>query len=70
MPDFNRMAGGFDRFLSLIHPVTLALLDHLPAPPVGATVLDVACGTGEPGVDAGPPLSGDSACSASTAPPR
>ena len=50
MPDFNRMAGGFDRFLSLIHPVTLALLDHLPAPPVGATVLDVACGTGEPGL--------------------
>lgn len=50
MPDFNRMAGSFDRFLSQIHPVTLAVLDHLPAPAAGATVLDVACGTGEPGL--------------------
>ncbi len=50
MPDFNRMAASFDRFLPQIHPVTLALLDHLPAPATGATVLDVACGTGEPGL--------------------
>lgn len=50
MPDFNRMAASFDRYLPQIHPVTLALLDHLPAPAPGATVLDVACGTGEPGL--------------------
>lgn len=50
MPDFNRMAASFDRHLPQVHPVTLALLDHLPAPEAGATVLDVACGTGEPGL--------------------
>lgn len=50
MPDFNQMAGSFDRFLPLIQPVALALLEHLPAPAAGATVLDVACGTGEPGL--------------------
>ncbi len=49
-PDFNQMAGRFDRFLPLIHPVSLAILDHLPDPAAGATVLDVACGTGEPGL--------------------
>jgi ubiquinone/menaquinone biosynthesis C-methylase UbiE len=49
-PDFNRMAASFDRFLPQIHPVTLALLDHLPALATGASVLDVACGTGEPGL--------------------
>jgi SAM-dependent methyltransferase len=50
MPDFNRMAASFDHYLPQVHPVTLALLDHLPAPAAGATVLDVACGTGEPGL--------------------
>jgi ubiquinone/menaquinone biosynthesis C-methylase UbiE len=50
MPDFNQMANSFDRYLPQIHPVALALLDHLPAPDPGATVLDVACGTGEPGL--------------------
>ncbi len=49
-PDFNQAAADFDRFLPQIHPVTLALLDHLPMPAPGATVLDVACGTGEPGL--------------------
>src|SRR4051812_8850174 len=50
MPDFNKMAAHFDRFLPLIHPVGLAVLDHLPALRAGADVLDVACGTGEPGL--------------------
>ncbi len=50
MPDFGRMAARFDRFLPQIHPVTLALLDHLPPLADGAAVLDVACGTGEPGL--------------------
>jgi ubiquinone/menaquinone biosynthesis C-methylase UbiE len=50
MPDFDRMAATFDRFLPQIHPVTLALLERLPELAAGATVLDVACGTGEPGL--------------------
>lgn len=50
MPDFNKMAADFDRFLPQVHPVSLAILDHLPAPAAGQTVLDVACGTGEPGL--------------------
>lgn len=50
MPDFNRMAASFDRYLPQVHPVTLALLDRLPAPAPDTTVLDVACGTGEPGL--------------------
>ena len=50
LPDYDRLATEFDRFLPLVHPVTLALLEHLPVPADGATVLDVACGTGEPGL--------------------
>ena len=50
LPDYNRMAADFDRFLPQIHPVTLALLEKLPALTAGASVLDVACGTGEPGL--------------------
>jgi ubiquinone/menaquinone biosynthesis C-methylase UbiE len=49
-PDFNRMAADFDRYLPHIHPVTLAVLEHLPPPATAETVLDVACGTGEPGL--------------------
>lgn len=49
-PDFNHLAAQFDRFLPKIEPVTTAILEHLPALPKGATVLDVACGTGEPGL--------------------
>jgi ubiquinone/menaquinone biosynthesis C-methylase UbiE len=48
--DFGDLASHFDRFLPQIHPVTLALLDHLPALAASQTVLDVACGTGEPGL--------------------
>lgn len=44
------MAAKFDRFLPQIHPVSLAVLDHLPELADGAAVLDVACGTGEPGL--------------------
>ncbi|MEZ4364504.1 MAG: methyltransferase domain-containing protein [Kofleriaceae bacterium] len=33
-----------------IHAVTLALLERLPALSAGSVVLDVACGTGEPGL--------------------
>jgi ubiquinone/menaquinone biosynthesis C-methylase UbiE len=48
--DFDQLATDFDRFLPQIHPVTLALLDRLPPPAAGAKLLDVACGTGEPGL--------------------
>jgi SAM-dependent methyltransferase len=50
MPDFDRMAAVFDRYLPLIEPVGSAVLARLPALPDGALVLDVACGTGEPGL--------------------
>ena len=50
LPDYNALAAVFDRFLPLIQPVTGAILEHLPALPAGARVLDVACGTGEPGL--------------------
>ncbi|HEX8678713.1 MAG TPA: class I SAM-dependent methyltransferase [Chthoniobacterales bacterium] len=30
--------------------MTGAILEHLPPPTLGARVLDVACGTGEPGL--------------------
>lgn len=49
-PDFNHLAAHFDRFLPLIHPVSVALLERLPGLAAGARVLDVACGTGEPGL--------------------
>lgn len=48
--DYDRMAAHFDRFLPLVEPVGLAVLEHLPTLPEGACVLDVACGTGEPGL--------------------
>lgn len=50
LPDFDAMAGSFDRFLPLIEPVSGAILDRLTRLPAGARVLDVACGTGEPGL--------------------
>lgn len=50
LPDYDRMAADFDLFLPLIQPVGLAVLGHLPKLPEGANVLDVACGTGEPGL--------------------
>jgi ubiquinone/menaquinone biosynthesis C-methylase UbiE len=50
LPDFDRKAVHFDLFLPLIQPVGLAVLGHLPKLPEGANVLDVACGTGEPGL--------------------
>lgn len=50
LPDYDRLASAFDRWLPLIEPVGLAVLDHLPALSDNARVLDVACGTGEPGL--------------------
>jgi ubiquinone/menaquinone biosynthesis C-methylase UbiE len=50
LPDYDRMAADFDLFLPHVHPVTWAVLEHLPTLSEGASVLDVACGTGEPGL--------------------
>ena len=50
LPDYDRLAAAFDRWLPLIEPVGLAVLDRLPALLDKARVLDVACGTGEPGL--------------------
>jgi ubiquinone/menaquinone biosynthesis C-methylase UbiE len=50
LPDYDRIGANFDRWLPLIEPVTLAILERLPVPADGSTVLDVACGTGEPGL--------------------
>src|SRR6478752_2965284 len=50
LPDYNALADRFDRFLPLIQPVSEALLSHLPELAQGAQVLDVSCGTGEPGI--------------------
>jgi SAM-dependent methyltransferase len=48
--DFGELAARFDRFLPQIHAVGLAVLERLPGLAGGETVLDVACGTGEPGL--------------------
>ncbi len=48
--DFERKAAVFDRYLPLIEPVGRAVLDQLPPLEDRASVLDVACGTGEPGL--------------------
>lgn len=50
MIDYNKMGEIFDRYLPLIQPVGEAILGHLPTLPEDSQVLDVACGTGEPGL--------------------
>lgn len=49
-PDFNKFAGSYDRFLTLIAPVGEAIIEKLPANLDTFHILDVACGTGEPGL--------------------
>ncbi|HET6370330.1 MAG TPA: class I SAM-dependent methyltransferase [Nitrospiria bacterium] len=48
-PDWNEMAKTFDTWLPYIQPVADRLIDALDLKP-GLKVLDVACGTGEPGL--------------------
>ena len=50
LPDYNALAAVFDRFLPLVTPVTDAILERVAPLPRNARVLDVACGTGEPGL--------------------
>lgn len=48
-PDWNRIAQGFDLWVPHIAPVGEALIERLDLHP-GDRVLDLACGTGEPGL--------------------
>ena len=48
--DFDRLADGFDQMLPVLAPVTHRIIHHVPEPAAGAKVLDIACGTGEPGL--------------------
>lgn len=47
---FDRLAEEFDRFAPYLEAVTTAILERLPKPDAGWTVLDLSCGTGEPGL--------------------
>jgi len=47
--DWNELADSFDAWLPYIQPVAERLIDRLALHP-GLRVLDVACGTGEPGL--------------------
>ena len=48
--DYDGLAAGFDEILPLLAPVTDRLAARTPGLVTGAAVLDVACGTGEPGL--------------------
>jgi ubiquinone/menaquinone biosynthesis C-methylase UbiE len=48
-PDFDRAARDWDRLNALPRPVSVAVAEALPEPPSGALILDLGCGTGEPG---------------------
>ena len=50
LPDYNALAAVFDRVIPLVAPVTDAILEHITPLAASARVLDVACGTGEPGL--------------------
>lgn len=48
--DFDRRAVEYDRGLPRVQPMTDALLGRLPKIDDGGLVLDIGCGTGEPGL--------------------
>ena len=47
---FDQLGAAYDRFLPYLLPVSEAVLAGLPGLATGALVLDLACGTGEPGL--------------------
>jgi ubiquinone/menaquinone biosynthesis C-methylase UbiE len=48
--DFDRQAADFDQFLPLLAPVADRLTEAMTGLKPGESVLDIACGTGEPGL--------------------
>ncbi|GIJ52054.1 hypothetical protein Val02_89400 [Virgisporangium aliadipatigenens] len=48
--DFDELAAKFDRILPILEPVTERIADHLGPLTPGTELLDLACGTGEPGL--------------------
>ncbi len=50
IPDFDKFAASYDRFLYLIEPVSETIFSRMPAHLSARKILDVACGTGEPGL--------------------
>jgi len=48
--DFDQVAANFDQFLPVIAPVIERMVERMAGLVPGTSVLDVACGTGEPGL--------------------
>ncbi|MFI5841345.1 class I SAM-dependent methyltransferase [Catenuloplanes sp. NPDC051500] len=48
--DFDRLAAAYDQVLPLTAPVTARMLELTTGIAAGTSVLDIACGTGEPGL--------------------
>nr|WP_221382663.1 hypothetical protein [Actinoplanes polyasparticus] len=48
-PDYDTIAWRWDAREYLREPVSAAILDRLPSLGDGALLLDIGCGTGEPG---------------------
>ncbi|MUG96313.1 methyltransferase domain-containing protein [Scytonema sp. UIC 10036] len=49
LPNYEQIANRFDMWIPYLTPVSEALLKHLPVDS-NNTILDIACGTGEPGL--------------------
>ncbi|GAB2862781.1 class I SAM-dependent methyltransferase [Actinoallomurus bryophytorum] len=48
--DFDSLVNNFDQVQPLMAGATTGILEHVPPLGHGTTVLDIACGTGEPGL--------------------
>lgn len=48
--DYERLAASFDQVFPLIDAMTDRLVEHASGLTAGVSVLDIACGTGEPGL--------------------
>ncbi|MBE9054020.1 methyltransferase domain-containing protein [Nostocales cyanobacterium LEGE 11386] len=49
LPNYEQIAGRFDMWIPHLSPVSQALLERLPVDS-NSRILDIACGTGEPGL--------------------
>jgi ubiquinone/menaquinone biosynthesis C-methylase UbiE len=50
VPDYDAVARSWDRLEFFLRPVAEAVAERLPDPAEGSFVLDLGCGTGEPGL--------------------